>query len=175
MSKKNRSRPDSRTRRPGPPGLWDEPQPVERAEAPGDEGQSGEEGQEEPRVIVAMLSQLRPWIPASAIEGQPDRVAWFLPGQDAELVGLFERYPEPSVPVLVSRPILQGLREFCLDQSQSLQRYVGVTERIEYGFHVGASLEQIVESFEDDGFEVIDAIRDGRVVVETSDDVGGDP
>jgi hypothetical protein len=171
MSRKHRAptRPESRPARAGPgaPALWDEPETPAAADSPLDAADPDEEDDEEtPKVVVAMLRDLSPWIPASATEGQPDRVAWFLPKRDADLVGVFERYPEASLSPSAARPILQGLREFCLDQSESLQLYVGVTEGIEYGFHVDASLEQIVESFEDDGFEVIDAIRGGRVVVE---------
>lgn len=119
-----------------------------------------------PAVVIARLSDLGPVASIAGAGTQPDRVVWFLSKHDAELAGIFERYPEKPLPSGTTKAILAGLREFCLDRSDRLQVYVGTTDGIEYGFHVDATMEQVIESFEDDGFEVFEAIEAGQVVVE---------
>jgi hypothetical protein len=161
---KKRNRNAAPPRRTGPPPHWDDPI-VAHDVAPGDLDTG--EPDAPPRVVVALFGDLGKWIPKGEAA---DRAAWFLAQDDAGLVGIFDRLPEGSMPPQACRAILAGLRSFSLDQSASLQRYIGPTSSIHYGFHVDATLDQIVESFEQDGFEVVDAVRDGRVLVVEGDD-----
>ena len=52
---------------------------------------------------------------------------------------------------------------------ERLQVHLGPTERIVYGFHADASVDDVVESFDDDGFEVLEAIVDGHVAIDDED------
>lgn len=134
-----------------------------------DESGQGEDLEEEdeedpaPRVILATVADLGAWIPEGYRITHAPRPVWFLREQDSELVGVFERLPEGSLPKDASDAILAGLRAFSLDQNENLQWLLGVTGGLQYGFHVDASLEDVVESFEDDGFIVVPAVTDGRI------------
>ncbi len=161
---KKRNRIAAPPRRAGPPAHWDDPI-VAHDVATGDV--ATHEPDPPPRVVVALFGDLGNWIPKGE---PPDRTAWFLAQHDAGLVEIFDRLPEGSMPPQTSRAILAGLRSFAVDQSATLQRYIGPTGSIHYGFHVDATLEQVVQSFEQDGFEVVDAVRDGRVLVVPGDD-----
>jgi len=130
-----------------------------------DEDELSEE-EDIPRVVIASVADLGSWIPESISKKYASRPIWFIVEQDAEAVGLFSRYPEGPMPKTASDAILSGLRAFSLDQNEELQAVLGITDGLRYGFHVDASLEEVMESFEDDGFEVVSAIQKGRVEVE---------
>lgn len=131
---------------------------------PGDPDDEDEEDPA-PRVIVATVGDLGAWIPDLYRLPNASRPVWFLREQDAPLVGVFERLPESSMAKEASDAILAGLRSFSLDQNENMQWLLGVTGGMQYGFHVDASLEDIVESFEDDGFIVIPAVNEGKILL----------
>jgi hypothetical protein len=138
---------------------------VDFEEEDDDEEELSEE-EEVPRVIIASVADLGSWVPETISKKYASRPIWFIVEQDAESVGLFSRYPEGPMPKTASDAILSGLRAFSLDQNEELQAVLGITDGLRYGFHVDASLEEVMESFEDDGFEVVTAIHEGRVDIE---------
>lgn len=132
------------------------------AGAPDDENEDEDPA---PRVIVATVGDLGSWIPEASRVTYASRPVWFLREQDAQLVGVFERLPEGVMAKDASDAILAGLRSFSLDQNENLQWLLGVTGGMQYGFHVDASLDEVVESFEDDGFIVVPAVSGGRILL----------
>jgi hypothetical protein len=116
-----------------------------------------------PRVLVGTVADLGLWIPATVGAEHGARPVWFLLDGNVDLVGLFDRYPEGPMASRTTASILGALRSLSVDRSSTLQGVLGITDQIRYGFHVSASLEDVVESFEDDGFEVVMALRDGRI------------
>lgn len=118
-----------------------------------------------PRVIIATVADLGSWIPEAYRLRHASRPVWFLREGDSQLVGVFERLPEGTMEREASDAILAGLRAFSLDQNENMQWLLGVTGGMQYGFHVDASLEDVVESFEDDGFIVVPAVNEGRILL----------
>lgn len=118
------------------------------------------------RVLVGTIADMGPWIPEPIARRHAERPVWFHLAAYDQLVGVFDRYPEGPMAGAETSAILAGLRAFSLDQSSELQAILGVTQELRYGFHVDASLEDVVESFEDDGFEVLEAVRAGRVTLD---------
>jgi hypothetical protein len=124
-----------------------------------DVGDEAEELDEEaPRVVLGTLSDL-----ALGSSSQGTRPVWFVRDEDAELVGLIERYPEGPMPAPLVEKLLTSLRQFAATNALDLQTLLGPTERLHYGFHTSAELDEVVESFEDDGFEVLLGLEDGSV------------
>lgn len=124
-----------------------------------------DEDEQAPRVIIATVADLGAWIPDLYRSPYASRPVWFLREQDSQLAAVFERLPEGDMPKDASDAILAGLRSFSLDQNENMQWLLGVTGGMQYGFHVDASLEEVVESFEDDGFIVVPAVKDGRILL----------
>lgn len=124
-----------------------------------DDAKGSEELDEDaPRVVIGTLSEL-----ALGSSSQETRPVWFLRDEDADLVGLIERYPEAPMPPVIVEKLLAGLRQFATNNALDLQTLLGPTERLHYGFHTSAELDEVVESFEDDGFEVLLGLEDGSV------------
>jgi hypothetical protein len=88
---------------------------------------------------------------------------------DAELVTLFERIPEDPMSKGRVEAILGGLRSFAKDRNEELQAALGVTDALEYGFHVDAPFDRVVESFELDGFDIAGTIVAGDVELLTEE------
>lgn len=118
------------------------------------------------RVVVATVSELLGRLPVALIDAHGTRPIWFLAADDEPEVGVFERLPEGAFDRAASATILAALRAISLEESDRLQVHLGPTERIVYGFHADASLDDVVESFEDDGFDVLEAIVGGHVAVD---------
>jgi hypothetical protein len=156
-----------RPRRGGPPVAEPEP-PIDEEAA--DDAEGDDDDDEAPGVVLARVSDVAAWMPREIAKGWGARPVWFLIQDDAELVGLFERIPEDPVSKGVVEAILGGLRAFAAERSDDLQRVLGVTDAIGFGFHVDASFKQVESSFEDDGFVIAGAIREGVVVALEDDD-----
>ncbi len=129
-----------------------------------DEDEDDDEDDEFPRVVVATVADLSGWVPELTAKQHGSRPVWFMLEQDADLAGVFDRLPESKMPKTSSDAILAGLRTFSLEKSDGLQELLGITESIQYGFHIDASLDDVIESFEDDGFEVVATIQGGSLV-----------
>ncbi len=118
------------------------------------------------RVIVATVADLGAWIPEAIGTEHATRPVWFHLPDSVNLVCVFVRHPERPLPRRPTDASLAGLRAFCVDQNQSLQRVLGITDEMQYGFHANVSFEQVVKSFEADGFEVVRAIHAGKVATD---------
>lgn len=136
--------------------MTDEPE-----EEPVDDDDASED--EVPRVILAKLSAIASYVPEHVAKAYGDRPIWFLLGMDAELVTLFERIPEDPMPKGRVEAILGGLRAFAKERNDELQAALGVTDSLEFGFHVDAPFDRVVESFELDGFDVAGTIVAGQI------------
>ncbi len=169
MSRKRRHHdPTARPNAPGPADDTGVPSPYDDPEGSWEQGDSEEDDDDEdpgPRAVIATVGDLGTWIPQSLRLRYADRPVWFLCEHDASLVGVFERMPEGAFAKAEGETILAALRAFSLDQNENLQWLLGVTEGIQYGFHVDASLDDVVESFEDDGFIVVPAVKDGAIAL----------
>lgn len=150
------------------PVLDEEEAPDESDAEVGEEEEDDDD--EAPRVVLGRVGELQKWMPKTLAKTWHDRPVWFLLRDDEELVGLFERIPEDPVSKGVSEAILSGLRTFATERNDALQAVLGVTDGLAYGFHVDASLKQVVTSFEDDGFDVVGELEDGELVLEEEGD-----
>ena len=118
-----------------------------------------------PRVVMGIVADLGRkdlGIEVRDHEGWP---IWVLLEKHASMMGVFERYPEDPgsdewVPI-----VFDELRRFVRDHGEDLQKLLGATDALRIGFHTNAPLEDVVESFEDDGFDVLFGIEDGMVVL----------
>ena len=151
------------------PVLDNEPEEV-LDEQEEDENERDQEDQDEeapaPRVLIGRVADLGAYAPRPMSEHEASLVLWFLLTGDANLVGVFSRYPEGSLPSGRSEAILAAMRKFSIDRSAELQQLLGVSDGVQYGFHIDASLDQVAESFEDDGFEIVGVLRDGEFMTE---------
>jgi len=129
------------------------------AKEPADDEEQ-DEGDEAPLVVVATVADLSPWMPPKIARQHGARPVWFLLERDASLVGVFQRYAEGPMDQSVTDGILGGLRAFSTDKNQELQLLLGPTDRLQFGFHVSASLEEVVDTFQDDGFDVLSGLAD---------------
>jgi hypothetical protein len=129
-----------------------------------EEDEELDEDDDLPRVILGRVGDLARWMPEGYGKKFGDRPVWFLIQDDAELVGLFERIPEDPMPKGQSQAILGGLRAFAAERAEALQRVLGPTDALGYGFHVDATLARVRASFEQDGFELAGEIKGGEVV-----------
>lgn len=116
-----------------------------------------------PSVVVATFDQLA--LSAADVEALADRPVWFLRDELADQVGLLERYPEPVLAPSTEQRLLGVLRDFTTAHAGDLQMLLGPTGSIRYGFHASVSIHEVIESFEDDGFDVLLGIRQGGVTL----------
>lgn len=137
--------------------------------APFDDDHEAEDADEAAGVVIATVDDLTGRLPEALIAKHGKRPIWFLAADDEPEVGVFERLPEGAFDKGATTAILAALRAISTEESERLQLYLGTTERIVYGFHADASVDDVIESFEDDGFEVIEAIEDGHVAVDDED------
>lgn len=145
------------------------PSAVQAKASPAPAKAEDSEEEDVPAAVVATVADLGAWVSEDVRDKYGARPVWFILEMDAGLVGVFERHPEGAMPKGATEAILTGLRAFSLDESEGLQVLLGVTDRLNYGFHVDATLQQVSRSFEADGFEVIAAIEDGHVVFDEDD------
>lgn len=129
-----------------------------------------EDIEETPCVVLGRLSDLRGFGDPGLLRKHGDRPVWFMIQDDADFMTLFDKHPERPVAPALSRSIMDVLRSFAAAQSDALQEVLGSTEAIEFGFHERASLDDVTEAFEDDGFDVALVLQDGKVVAEIDDD-----
>lgn len=115
-----------------------------------------------PRVVIGTVADFGAGVPA-VVARFPDRPVWFILDSHDRDVGVFERYPEEPLPEAVTTSILGFLRTFSSDHHEDLQSLLGPTDTLRFGFHTSASIEDVVESFEDDGFDVLLGLREGKV------------
>jgi hypothetical protein len=83
---------------------------------------------------------------------------------------LFDKHREGKVPPELTRSIMDVLRSFAASESDALQSVLGATDSIEFGFHERASVDDVAEVFEDDGFDVAFVLQDGKVVDNVDDE-----
>ena len=153
----------------------DKAAPFAEEEAPLDDAQDEDlEGEDEdedvPCVVLGRLSDLRGFGDAGLLRKHGDRPVWFMIQEDADFVTLFDQHPERPVPPALSRSIMDVLRSFAASESDALQTVLGSTDAIEFGFHERASVDEVAEAFEEDGFDVAFVLRDGKVVDDADDE-----
>lgn len=124
---------------------------------------SEEEEDDAPLAIIGTVRDLAKWMPPGIAETFGARPVWFILEMDAELVTVFEQIPEDPMPKGKVEAILTGLRTFAKERNTELQTVLGPTDGLSFGFHVDASLDRVIEAFEEDGFEVIEALAEGEV------------
>ncbi|MBL9025444.1 MAG: hypothetical protein JNL21_24830 [Myxococcales bacterium] len=124
---------------------------------------SEEEEDDAPLAIIGTVRDLAKWMPPGIAETFGARPVWFILEMDAELVTVFEQIPEDPMPKGKVEAILTGLRTFANERNTELQTVLGPTDGLSFGFHVDASLDRVIEAFEEDGFEVIEALAEGEV------------
>ena len=150
-----------------------EPAPVEDEElVEGAEGEEGEEDDDEigPTVVLGRFGDLRGFADATLVKKHAEKPIWFLVEDEADLMELFVRHPEKPVPRGAAEALLGVLRSFAAAESDALQALLGPTDQIGFGYHENASFDDVVASFEDDGFEVAFALYEGKVVPEEDED-----
>jgi hypothetical protein len=125
------------------------------------EDDDDEVDEEAPRVVLGTLEDFGTQAPES-VARLGDRPMWFISDAHAEMVGVFERYPEEPASGETTA-VLNFLRAYSTSHGAEIQALLGPTDRMRYGFHTKASLGEVVESFEDDGFDVLLGITDGCV------------
>lgn len=153
------------------PAAFDEEDPsLEGSDEDFDEGFEDEEGEETPCVVLGRLADLRGFGDPGLLRKHGERPVWFMIQDDADFMTLFDRHPERPVPPVLSRSIMDVLRSFAASESDALQTVLGSTDAIEFGFHERASMDDVAEVFEDDGFDVAFVLRDGKVVDEVDED-----
>lgn len=137
----------------------------------GDEFEEEEEDEEEtPCVVLGRLSDLKGFGDPGLLRRHGERPVWFMIQDDADFMTLFDTHPEKPVPPALSRSIMDVLRAFAASESDALQAVLGSTDKIEFGFHEGASIDEVTEAFEEDGFDVAFVLQDGRVVEPIDED-----
>lgn len=130
----------------------------------------GDEGEDVPCVVLGRLSDLKGFGDPALLRKHGDRPVWFMIQDDADFMTLFDKHPERPVPPALSRSIMDVLRSFAAAESDALQMVLGSTDAIEFGFHERASVDDVAEAFEDDGFDVACVLRDGKVVEDVDDE-----
>lgn len=137
----------------------------------GDEFDDAEDDDEEetPCVVLGRLSDLKGFGDPALLRKHGDRPVWFMIQNDADFMTLFDKHRERPVPPALSRSIMDVLRSFADTESDALQMVLGATDTLEFGFHEGASLDDVTEAFEDDGFDVAFVLKDGKVIDNVDD------
>ncbi|MFO0612742.1 MAG: hypothetical protein U0414_09155 [Polyangiaceae bacterium] len=117
--------------------------------------------EETPTVVLARLGDLGRFVPEAMLKVYKTRPVWFLLGMDQELVELFDRVPEDPMQKGHVTAILGALRAFAQHHNGPLQAILGVTDELAYGFHTDATYDRVLESFEEDGFDVLEEVIEG--------------
>jgi hypothetical protein len=136
---------------------------------------AADEDDDAPLAIIATVKDLAKWMPPGIAPVYGSRPVWFILEMDAELVTVFEQIPEDPMPKGKVEAILQGLRAFATERNTELQTILGPTDGISYGFHVDAPLDRVVEAFEEDGFDVLEAIAEGEITFGDDDEGATEP
>ncbi len=156
-----------------PAVVVEEDSPLEGSDdefGPDDQDEEDEDFEEEtPRVVLGRLSDLRGFGDPAVLRKHGERPIWFMIQDDADFMTLFDRHPERPVPPALSRSIMDILRSFAGSESDGLQTVLGSTDAIEFGFHEGASVDEVAEVFEEDGFDVAFVLREGKIVDDIDD------
>jgi len=140
------------------------------AEAEAEDDFDGEEEDEQgPCVVLGRLADLRGFGDAALLRQHGERPVWFMIRDDAEFMTLFDQLPERPVPPALSRSIMEVLRSFAAAESDALQSILGATDSIEFGFHERASVDDVAQAFEEDGFDVAFVLYEGKVVDEVDE------
>lgn len=132
--------------------------------------EDAEEDELGPCVVLGRLADLRGFGDPALLRQHGERAIWFMIRDDAEFMTLFDQHPERPVPPALSRSIMDVLRSFAAEQSEALQSVLGSTDSIEFGFHERASVDDVAQAFEEDGFDVAFVLQDGKVVDNVDDD-----
>src|SRR5258708_1039504 len=128
-------------------------------------GESQSSDEEVPRVLIASLGDLGPHLADSLKKTFGKLPIWFIREDGEELVELFDHLPEDPMPKGRAHELLRALRAFSEANSDRLQELLGMSEGLVYGFHGDATLTQVKQSFENDGFFVWEGIlRGGNIV-----------
>ncbi len=124
-----------------------------------------------PLVVVARLGDLaRPNEADPRLADHADRPVWFLREDEADDAEVFVRLREGPMPRPTIDRILARVRAFAADESDALQELLGSASSLELGFHTSASYDEVVASFEEDGFDVIvGAVRAGALLDDDTD------
>ncbi|MRG95908.1 hypothetical protein [Polyangium spumosum] len=148
-----------------------EPLPLEEEElAEGEEDEEEDDDELGPTVVLGRFGDLRGFADATLVKKHAEKPVWFLIEDDADLMELFVRHPEKPAPRASTEALLGVLRSFAAAESEALQAVLGPTDQIGFGYHENASFDDVVTSFEDDGFEVAFALYEGKVVPEDEED-----
>jgi hypothetical protein len=129
-----------------------------------------DEGEDTPCVVLGRLADLRGYGDPGLLRKHGDRPVWFMIQDDADFMTLFDKHPERRVPPELSRSIMDVLRSFAESESDALQTVLGATDTLQFGFHERASVDDVAEAFEDDGFDVAFVLQDGKVVDNVDDE-----
>ncbi|MCC6876216.1 MAG: SMI1/KNR4 family protein [Sandaracinaceae bacterium] len=113
-----------------------------------------------PRVILATAADLGKAISAKLRKRYGSRPIWFLRGEDADRMTIFDRIEEPDPDEDVS-DVMDAIDGLSAGEDEAIQAIVGAAGSIEYGLHTAATLEDAREAFAADGFEVIEASTEG--------------
>ena len=166
MNDKRRPQPTKTPQATNEDPLSDITEAQERADETDDETDDEDEDEFVPRVVVGRLRDLGPAVDAALLKQYGDRPLWFMIEDDDEYMELFDRLPENPMPNRIQQAILSVIRQFAASHSDALQEILGPTEAIGLGFHASATIDSVIESFEDDGFEVCLALVNGNVEFE---------
>ena len=133
------------------------------------DGAEDDDEEDVPCVVLGRLSDLKGFGDPAVLRKHGDRPVWFMIQNDAEFMTLFDKHRERRVPAELTRSIMDVLRSFADSESDALQMVLGATDSLEFGFHEGASLDDVAAAFEDDGFDVAFVLQDGKVVDNVDD------
>ena len=131
-----------------------------------DEDEDDDVDDDAPKVVLGTVDDL-----GRGPAHHATRPVWILHEEHEPTVGLFERIPEASMSPADISEILASLRRFTDDNATDLQMLLGPTDKLRIGFHTSAALEEVVESFEDDGFDVLLGIAHGGVELPSDDPI----
>jgi hypothetical protein len=134
-----------------------------------------------PCVVLGRLSDLRGFGDPALLRKHAERPVWFMIQDDADFMTLFDQLPERPVhrlgatpqapfPPAISHSIMDVLRSFAAAESDALQSILGATDSIEFGFHERASVDDVAQAFEEDGFDVAFVLYEGKVVEPVDED-----
>jgi hypothetical protein len=113
-----------------------------------------------PTVLLFTVAQIET-VGAAAKERFGKCAAWYFPGGAGQST-LFDRIPEPEVEGAEIDEVMDALTTGNLEHGEDIESVVGSADDIELGFHSGATLEQVRESFEADGFQVVADSKSAR-------------
>ncbi len=128
-----------------------------------------DDDEDTPCVVLGRLSDLKGHGDPGLLRKHGDRPVWFMIATDAEFMTLFDKHPERRVPADLTRSTMDVLRSFADSASDALQFVLGATNKIGFGFHGQASVDDVAAAFENDGFDVALVLQDGKVVDNVDD------